>query len=328
MGVSLGGIGAAIGGISSLAGLFGGNDAPPAPPVYQPQNLSGADAGAFSGTQNLGQYNTAGAALPYANQTFQNLYNNPYAGQYQQGANAAANTGWGVGGTYVGSGMNLMGAGNSMLPYAQSILNTGFDPQHALYDRTFHQQLEQQRAGQSARGIATTPYGAGLENQANSNFDMDWQNNLLNRQNTAAQGAGYLTNSAGNAINLGQNVSTLGLQTLNNAAALPYSTANSIGNNQFGAIGQYGQAGAGAAAIPQQQIQDYLQYLGIGNQAGGVANQQYANQLTANNQRFNQQQTLGRNLGSSLSGLGTWYGNSGFGNGQRALPPVQLGALY
>jgi len=310
MGISLGGIGAAIGAGSSLFGLFGGgndNKTPPAPQIYQPQNMAGADQGAYSGIQGLGQYNTAGAALPYAQNTFQNLYNNPYASQYQQGANTTAGVGWGVGGQQVGAGSNLMAAGNSILPYSQSILQTGFDPQSALYNQLFQQQTEQDRAGQAARGIATTPYGAGLENKANTDFDIAWQNAQLGRENTALQGAGYGLNSGGNAINLGQNVSTLGLQTLGNAAALPYSTANTIGNNQFNAIGQYGQAGTSAAAIPQMTIEDYLKYLTGGTTAGSVANQGYASQLAAQNQNFNQQQTLGKNFGSSLSGLGTWY---------------------
>ncbi len=297
---------------SSLFGLFGDNNQPQAPSIYQPQNSAGADQGAYSGIQGLGQYNTYGQSLPQAQQITQNLVNNPYAGQYQQGSNAAASAGWGVGGQQIGSGLNLMGAGNSILPYAQSILQTGFDPQTDLYNRTFQQQLDQQRAGQAARGIATTPYGAGLENQANNNFNIDWQNAQLGRQNTALQGAGYGLNSGGNAINLGQNVSTLGVNQLGQSAALPYSTANTIGGNQFGALNQYGQFGQAAGAGAQQQIQDYLQYLGIGNQAGGVANQGYANQLTGQNQQFNQGQTLGKNLGSGLSGLGQYFKNQSF----------------
>jgi hypothetical protein len=328
MGVSLGGIGAAVGGISALGSLFGGNKQPtPPPPSYQLQNAGGADTGAYSGIGQLPQYNTYGQSLPYAQNTFQNLYNNPYAGQFQQGANTAAGVGWGVGGQQVGAGSNLMSAGQSLLPYQQQILQSGFDPMQNIYNTQQQQNTDQTRAAEAARGIATTPYGAGVENQSNLLFNQAWQNNLLNRQNTAAQGAGYLGNSAGNQINLGQNVSTLGLQTLNNAAQLPYSTANTIGGNQFGALNQYGQYGANASQNPQQQIQDYLQYLGVGNQAAGVANQQYANQLTAQQQQFNQNQALGKALGSSLSGLGTWYNNSGFGS-SGSNPFSTTGSLY
>lgn len=306
----LAGVGSAIGGLSGLLG--GGSKQPEAPKGYQPQYSGWVDSAVQPGMAALDQYNTGGQAIPFAQNTFQSLYNNPYAGQYQQNANATAGVGAQVGGAQVGGGMNLIGAGSSMLPWAQQILQTGFDPQSALYNRTQQQLTDQIRAGESARGIAMSPYGAGVENKGLSDFNIDWQNQQLQRQNTAAQGAGYLTNSAGNAINLGQNVSTLGLQTLGNAAALPYSTANTIGNNQFGAIGQFGQAGATATDTAQKQIQDYLQYLGIGNQAAGVANQNYANQLTAQNQNFNQMQTLGKNFGAGVQGIGNWYsGNSG-----------------
>jgi len=309
----------------SLMGMFGGNDKPQAPNIYQPTNMAGADQGAFGGIQGLGQYNTYGQNMPQAGAITQNLVNNPYANQYQQGANTTAQAGWGVGGAQTGAGMNLMGAGNQMLPYAQSILQTGFDPQSALYNQLFQQNTDQQRAGQAARGIATSPYGAGVENKGNTDFNLAWQNAQLGRQNTALQGAGYGLNSAGNAINLGQNVSTLGLNTLGQAAALPYSTANTIGTNQFGALNQYGQYGQAASAIPQTSIQDYLQYLGIGNQAGGVANQSYANQTTADNQQFNQQQTLGKNLGSGLSGLGQYFGKTGGAMSGWSIPSSGVG---
>lgn len=313
MGLTIGGIGALASGGSALYSLFGGgSNTPTAPTVFQPQNLSGADANAYSGIGNLGQYNNYGAVQPQANATFNSLYNNPYASTYQAGSNAIAPTAWGVGGQQVGAGSDLINSGQSMLPYAQSILNTGFDPQSALYARTLQQTTDQTRAAQAARGIQTSPYGAGVENTALSNFNIDWQNQQLNRQNTAAQGAGYLTNSAGNAINLGQNVGTQGINTLNAAAALPYSTANTIGNNQFGAINSFGGTGQQATTIPQQQISDYLQYLGLGNSAASTANSVYGNQNTAQQNQFNQQQILGSNLGKSISGIGTAYGNGGF----------------
>lgn len=319
--------------IGGLGGLFGGSSNAPAPPQgYQPAGQAWTDSILMGegggGIPGLSQYNAYAQNMGQAGGIAQNLVNNPYASLYQGRANAAADTGWGVGGAQVGGGMNLMGAGNAMLPYAQSILQTGFDPQNALYNRTQQQVTDQQRAGQSARGIAMSPYGAGLENKALSDFNIDWQNNLLGRQNTAAQGAGYLTNSAGNAINLGQNVSTLGLQTLGQAAALPYATSNTIGGNQLGALGQYGQFGAAAGNQAQQQIDDYLRYMGIGQQAAGVANQGYANQLTANNQQFNQGQTLGRNIGAGIQGLGQWSGFGGGGGSWGANNPGMPGSSY
>jgi hypothetical protein len=313
MGVSLGGIGALISGGSALAGLLGGSKTPQAPQGYQFANSSGADAGAFGGIGQLGQYNTAASTLGQGQQTAQSLYNNPYAQWFQGQSNQNAMTGLGVSGQQVGAGQSLMNSGQSLLPWQQQILQTGFDPMQNIYNTQQQLNTDQTRAGEAARGIAMSPYGAGVENQSNMLFNQNWQNNLLNRQNTAAQGAGYLGNSAANQINLGQNVSTLGLQGLNNAAQLPYNTAQTIGTNQFGALNAYGQLGQQASQIPQQTIADYLQYLQGGNAANATANQGYANQLTAQNQQFNQQQTLGKNLGSAFSGLGTAYSNYGSG---------------
>lgn len=309
--ISLIGAGTSI--LGGLNGLFGGGSKqPPAPPpAYQPQYSAQADQNAFSAIGALPGFNAYGQNYGQAAGITQNMVNNPYAGLYQGGANAAAGIGWGTGLDQTAGGNALIGSGMGVLPYAQSILGTGFDPQSALYDRTLQQVTDQTRAGLSARGITMSPYGAGVENKALSDFNIDWQNNALNRQNTAAQGAGYLLNSGGNAINLGQNVGTLGLQTLTNAAGLPYATSNTITGNQLGALQNFGQYGSGATNLANIPIQDYLQYLGIGNQASGVANQAYANQLTANNQQFNQQQKLGSNLGSGLSGLSSWWKGGG-----------------
>lgn len=328
MGITPALVSAGISGISALGGLFGNNNAPPAPsPAYQPTNLPGADQGAYGTTNSLNQYNTAAQTLPYAQNTFQNLYNNPYASPFQTASNYYSGVGQGVGGAQVGGGLNLIGAGNSLLPWQQQILQSGFDPMQNIYNTQQQQNTDQTRAGLAARGIAMSPYGAGVENQSNMLFNQNWQNNLLNRQNTAAQGAGYLGNSAANQINLGQNVSTLGLQTLNNAAALPYQTAQTIGGNQFNALAGFNTQGTTAAQIPQQQIQDYLNYLQLGNQSAGVANQQYANLLTNQNNQFNQGQTLGKNLGSAISGLGTAF--KGYGGSSGGSNPFNItGSLY
>lgn len=300
------GVAALVGAGTSLYSMFNQPDQPGgvAPPqTWQAPNMNGAADAALGGNANLGQYNTWASLLPMYQQAANSAFNNPFAQHYQTRSNWAGDIGYGTGQQQVNAGNSLMGAGQSMLPYAQSILNLGFDPQNALYDRTLQQTTQQQRAGQTARGIAMTPYGAGLENDALKNFNIDWQNNLLNRANTASQGAGYLTNSAGNAINLGQNVGTLGVQQLQNSAALPFNVANTIAGAPLSILGQYGQAGNQAAMLPMAQIENYLKYLGVGNQAGGVANTGYANQIAAQNNQFNQNQKLGSNFGASLQGL-------------------------
>lgn len=280
---SLGGIGALVGGASSLAGLLGfGSTTPQSPnPTYMPQNLPGADAGAFGGIQGLNP--TIAGATGAAG----SIANNPYAPGYQAGANAIA--------PYAtGAGANLLATGQSYLPYAQQTLQTGFDPQNALYTQQYQQNNDAVNSGLASRGLGMTPYGAGVQNQSDINFNNQWQNQQLARQGQAAQTVGALSNAGGAAT-------TLGLNTLQQGAALPYSTANTIGQTGLSAYGTL-------AGIQNPQIADYLQYLGVGNQSAGVNNQLYANQITAQNNQFNQMQTAGSNLGKSLSGAGNFFG--------------------
>jgi hypothetical protein len=293
MGITPGMVGAAVGGGSALAGLLGlGAQQPNAPPpAFVPTNLPDAATEAFNATSNLGAFNTAAQTLPQFGQVTQNLVNNPGAASFQAGANATGAAG-------MAAGSNLLGSAQSLLPFAQQTLQTGFDPQNALYNQSFQQQTDQDRAAQAARGIATTPYGAGVENQADLLFNTNWENQQLGRQATAAQTAGSLLGSAGTGT-------TTGLNTMLQGAATPFQTANTIGTDQQTALSALGNQGQLATNTANTQIAALIQYLGLGNSASTVNNQNFANQITAQNDQFNQQQTLGKNLGASISGLGT-----------------------
>jgi hypothetical protein len=286
MGITLGGIGAAVGGGSALASLLGfGAQQPQAPsPAYMPQNLPGADAGAYGGIQGLNP--TIAGATGAAGQ----IANNPFASSYQSNAGA-------VGAAGMGAGANILGTAQSYLPYAQQTLQTAYDPQNALYAQQYQANNDAVNASLSSRGLGTTPYGAGVQSTSDQQFNTNWLQTQLQRQATGAQTAGSLLNSAGTGSTTGLNLATAG-------AALPYQTANTIGQNSLSAYGTL-------AGIQNPQIADYLQYLGLGNQTAGVNNQNYANQITAQQNQFNQQQMLGQNLGKSISGLGTAYGGSG-----------------
>lgn len=314
-------------GISGAAALFGSSNSgspPPAPPPsYQPQSLPQADSNAMGQINNLGVYNNYSALRGQYGDLAQGLVNNPYAGYYQGGVNGISPMATGAGGQQFGAGSNLIGAGQSYLPYAQQALQSGFDPMNSVYNQQFQQNTDATRAGLAARGIAMSPYGAGVENQSNLNFNNSWLQNMLQRQQTGAQTANFLTGAAGSAGTTGAGLQSGGLNTMLQGASLPYSTFNTIGNNQLGTLGQAGQFGQLGSNQVQQQIDDYLKYLGIGNQSAGVQNQAYANQLTAQNNQFNQGQTLGKNLGTSISGLGTALGKvPGFGSSGVQFDPM------
>ena len=186
----------------SLFNMFGGGGKSnasnvQAPPMWQAPGMTDTANNVLGAIPGQGQYNTYGQMLPQAGQTTQGLYNNPYAQFMQGGAGGAAGMG-------MTGAMNSFQQGSSLYPYAQSVMQTGFDPQQALYDRTAQQVSQQARAGQAARGILTSPYGAGLENKAMSDFNIDWQNQQLQRQLAGGQGMGSLAGQGANLIGGGQ----------------------------------------------------------------------------------------------------------------------------
>ena len=256
-------------------------------PQQQSTNISPTISSAqnvLPGIQQLGTGVTAGT-LPQAIQTEQQLYSNPYAGGLQQGAGTASQLGQ-------QAALTGYGTGASMLPYAQQIMQTGFDPQQALYNRTLGQVTDQQRAGAAASGVGTSPYATGLENQALSNFNIDWQNQQLGRQATAASAGGGLAQQGVGMMNAAP---TQYLQS----AAMPYSTYGQIGSDQNAAIQQL-LANTGQMQTQQNlPYQDYLSLLSGQNQANQVANQQANAALQQSQLGWNQMAQLGQGIGSA-----------------------------
>jgi len=299
------------------------------PPQFNMPNMAGAAQGAYNGIQGLAGAGIPQQTVPLYQQTALQQYNNPYADMFLQGAQggagmgmAAGQTGFNAGAGAIGTGQQFQGAGMSTIPYASAIANTAFDPQNALYQKTQQDLVDQTRAAQAARGVATTPYGAAGESDALRKFNIDWQNQQLGRQIAGGQGAagilqsGAGTSGAGTGI-VGQGIGqqTQGASTFANAAGLPYSAYGQIGQGQFGALNNLQSGVQGAQAIGMTPVQAYLNYLGVGNQAGQVANNQTKMGLDQASLAFNQNQTLGSNLGSSLAGLGKAY-SSGFPGAQ------------
>jgi len=259
-----------------------------------------AAGGAFGLIGGLNQVGNLGSGvLPQAQQTSQNLYNNPGAGTGIQGAWDASKLG--RAGAFGGfnEGRGLVGAGNSLIPYAQNIMQTGFDPQQQLYNRTLQQVQDQSAVNNSMAGLGSSPYGAGLMNQNTTNFNIDWQNQQLGRQATAAGAAGGLAGQGANIAGQGVNMMNQAPGQLVQSAMLPYATYSDIGQGQNQALSQLlgiGSQGQGLANLP---IQDLLQYLGVGNQAGNVANQNFGNQLAQANQSWNQDAQFAKGIGSA-----------------------------
>jgi len=322
---------AVIGGVGALSGMFGGGGAGDvkAPPSYQFQNMGGADVGAYGGIQGLGQFgNLATGTLPYAQSTFNQQFNNPYAGGAQSGANFASGLGQNAALGAYGAGSQLTGAGKGALPYAQQIFQTSMDPQQALYNRTFQQTQDAVNAQNAASGISTTPYGAGVAGEALGNFNMNWQNQQLQRQALGAQAGGGLIGQAGGAINTGTSLMNAAPGAYAQASAMPFGTYSGIGQNQNQFTSQYLSQILQAQGVPQQQIQDYIAYLSAGTSQQNANTALFQQQLNQNQMAFNQQQQYGSQLGKSLYGIGqgpsggwgSFFGGGGGGGMQGTLP--------
>jgi hypothetical protein len=200
---------------------------------------------------------------------------------------------------------------------AGQILQTGFDPQSALYNRTAQQVLDQSRAVNAMSGVGTSPYGAGVTGQTMANFNIDWQNQQLQRQAQAAQSAGNLTNLLPGF----QQQAMAGLTNAANLQAAPGALAGQALQQQISPIqaagGLQNQALASLAAAQGAQAAP-------GALAGQAAQQQIApNQAAAGLYDQALQQQL-----RGISGAAGLYGQAGGLTGQNIAANQAAAGLY
>jgi hypothetical protein len=325
------GIGAAIaGGASLLGGLFGGNQptassvAPP--PNYYSPYAGQAATGAFQGIQNMPGQQTGGVYAPLAQQTGLNLYNNPYAGMLQQGAGMAGQMGQAAGLNQFGAGNLINQAGGNLLSGVNPLLNMGFDPQGQLYQRTLGQLNDQTLANLANAGVGTTPYGQSVAGNVLGNFNIDWQNQQLQRALAGAQGAGGLAGAGAGALGAGTGLQATGAGTYLQGAGLPYSTYGQIGSGQLGGLTGAQNVIGGGQQLSQLPIQDYLNYLGGAQGAAqNAANFGLQQNALGWGQGMQQNQALGQGMGLLGAGL---FGQKGVFPGATQGLGSMLGNLF
>lgn len=205
----------------------------------------------------------------------------------------------GLGDAAVLQGGRMFDAGNLMWDRA-------LDPQNALRDRMMHDISQRSRAGSTARGYGMSPYAGGLESQALSNFDIDWENNMLNRLGMGMQGLSTGTQGGLQANQMaGQDwTSALGLyqlapQFMQQGASMPLQARQAMQDYQQKLLGNYGQNIMQYQIAPQGNLQQ-LQIPYLYNGAGAI-NSTYG--AFANDRAFNaQQQAAGTN--ALMQGIG------------------------
>ena len=288
-------------------GGFTGGSSPP--PVYIPGGQPGADTNYQAITNDMtgaGQ-NVARTVTPALFSATSNLTQNPYAGLMQGTANMASNYGLGTLAPQMAGGANtLFGPGNTGAPYAGQVLQTGFDPQNALYNRTYQQTVDQSNAINSMYGLGSSPAGAGLTEQATNNFNIDWQNAQLQRQQQATAAYNNLVQGTGKAYSGASDLGTAALGTQTTAGALPYQTYATGQNNNVAALNQLSTGANTAYGLDQNTLNALAAYLKLGQSATSVGQAgaaQNAGNMTA----------LGSALGSGLQGLSGIFGGGGTG---------------
>ena len=245
--------------------MSSGPSLPSAPaPAYQYANVPAADSAAFSGMQNLPNY--AAQNYPQVQSAVNNVTSGAYGAPQIQGA-----------------GNTAINAANSVVPYATAALNTGFDPQNANYNAGLTNTTQTAAVNNAANGVSGTPYGAGVTNAADNSFNLAWQQQELQRQQTGAQTAEGLLAQQNSGATTGANLLT------------------GVANENLNALSSLNTAGNQATAVDQQQIQDFLAYLSGGTSASNAATSQYSAESSA---ALGQQQLTDQ----GLSGLGSLLG--------------------
>ena len=239
--------------------------------IYSPsgQDLQGANTAytglipqSYNAASSVSQVPGQAAALGTAG------VNNPYNSQAQTGANTASQYGTGTVVPQMQQGAAaLQGVGQQASGYVPQALQSGFDPQNALYNRNFQQQMDQQNAINSMSGVSNTPYGAGVTGNAAENFNMNWQNNALQRQQTAASTAAQLGGAANAGFTGAANLGAGAVQEQTSASGLPSSVYNQNIMDAFKALAGQDTATSGAQGVTDQAMSQILSYLGYGTNA-------------------------------------------------------------
>lgn len=262
-GQNSGGVGAGLlsGALGSL--LAGMNQAP------KGQQLPNTGNAANSLYSDIGGMNNPFSGLqPVAFDQLLAMMNNPTLNQYMQGAQ-------GAGGAAAQAGNQAQQGSNLLMGNANALTQSGFDPQGDLYRKLQQQNTDQSNVINSMYGVQSSPYGAGVANQSNQNFNIDWQNQQLQRQLAASQGAGQAATGA-------QGLGNSAIQDYLASGSIPYGAYTTGVGGVNNALNTYlGQANQGNQS-QQQALQDWMQYLGLGNATAGVNQNAFGmNQNTA-----------------------------------------------
>ena len=163
----------------------------------------------------------------------------------------------------------------------------------------------------------TGQQAAGAANQASTNFNIDWQNQQLQR---ALQGLGAYDKALGTAGSVGtagQNLGVAGAGAQQMAGSTPYGTSLGVTGNQANALNQYMQSQLAPVDASASTIGALGNYMNTGINAQQTQYQDMMQSWQAQQEANAKQQAAAQQMwgtpGSLLSGLGDF--SSGFQGG-------------
>lgn len=257
--------------------------------VYTPTGQPAADTQLQSNIYALpsAKDSPAGYYYPKAQSLYSTYFANPTdISLATQGADTAYTYGVGTAypeataasGALYGAGSTVLGYGAPAVTAANTTLTTAYDPQNALYKRGQGQALDYSNVASSAAGIGGTPYGASVSGNVLSNYDLNWQDRQLGRQEKALTSYDAAITAAANADLAGASIDTsaanlanAGLSDLTTYSYYPYKTSAAIGSSQLTGINDVVALGNNQYLLPQQQTQDLQSYLGLGQSASQIS---------------------------------------------------------
>ena len=135
---------------------------------------------------------------------------------------------------------------NALNTAGNSVLNTAFDPQKALYNSQLGDSQNANTVAEAQRGLAMSPYGAGMAADNTNNFNMNWQDRQLGRQEGGLR-------AAEGAFTTGGSMGEQAVSQTAEAGQIPLAASNQQGPNQQNqAIMQYLAAMSGGGSFGMQ----------------------------------------------------------------------------
>ncbi|QGZ54296.1 hypothetical protein [Paraburkholderia acidiphila] len=315
--------GAAVSSAMSPGTSGGSSGGSGGPSYYIPTGLGTADTtwqnllnGAVSAQNGISDQ------LPYYGQSLNGglQAGSTYAPGYENAASNAAQYYNGLGSTLAQQSNQNFNMQQALQGAGQSVFNLGLDPQSALYNSTLNQLQQQTGATNSMYGLGSSAAGAGVQNQALSNFNIDWQNNQLSRALQGLQGYGQIANVAGNYGQLASNQASQVPSYLLQAGQLPYTTGQTIASLPGTLAGQYASGvEQGPLSSASSIMSGIIPYMNYGQGAQSIPYQSQAAGAGAAGSMVSQ----GIN-----TALGNYFGGSNYTGDFSAATPFSSSGFY